>query len=61
MTKTPLKPRRRNRQMVVANNRPGTLFNLDNPEPVTLSEGQTAPTKNSGGRKNIQRKNKKRK
>ena len=44
MTKTPLKPRRRNRQMAVANNRPGTLFNLDIPEPVTLSEGKTAPT-----------------
>ena len=30
--------------MAVANNRPGTLFNLDIPEPVTLSEGKTAPT-----------------
>ena len=47
MTKKPLKPRRRNRQMTVANNRPGTLFNLDIPEPVTLSDSQAIPVENT--------------
>lgn len=40
MTKTPLKPRRRNRQMTVANDRPGTLYNLDIPEPVVITDSQ---------------------
>ena len=33
--------------MVVANNRPGTLFNSDIPEPVTLSDSQPVPIENT--------------
>ena len=47
MTKSPLRPRRRNRQMTTANNRPGTLFKLDVQEPVTTSDSETAPVQST--------------
>ena len=35
MTSAPIRPRRRNRTVVSAVNRPGTLFQTDEPKPLT--------------------------